>query len=84
MLTLGRAGLADLPVPWEASLSALHAEIDCEKDGVRIRRSDGASNPVYLRGNITDCDGVAPGEQFVIGKTRFLLVRIDAEESSNI
>jgi adenylate cyclase len=81
-LKLGRGPAADLPVPWENCLASVHATIECDAESVRIRRVDGAPNPIYLRGSEIVSDRLSPGEQFVIGGTRFLLVRVEVDESS--
>lgn len=81
-LNLGRGPAADLPVPWEDCLSSVHAVIECDAEAANIRRHNGAPNPIYLRGTEVDSDRLSPGEQFVIGGTRFLLVRVEVDESS--
>lgn len=79
---LGRDSALELPVPWETSLSRRHAELACAGRSVEVKRLPGASNPVFFRGQPVDACRLAPGDHFVIGRTRFLLIEAEASSRS--
>jgi adenylate cyclase len=79
---LGRDSGLELPVPWESSLSRRHAELGCAGRSVDVKRLPGATNPVYFRGQPVDACRLAPGDHFVIGRTRFLLIEAEASSRS--
>lgn len=81
--TLGRDPSADLPVPWESSLSRRHASLTSDPAAVEVQQLPGADNPLFVRGEPRAACRLAPGEYFVIGATRFLLVEADASSTAN-
>lgn len=72
---IGRSADADWAVSGDPHLSRRHVEISVEGKGVRVRRLSAAKNPVFYRGEEKDEFSLAPGEQFVIGETRFFLLQ---------
>lgn len=80
---LGRDAGLDLSVPWEKSASRRHVSLRCNGKTVDLEQESGAANPTFVRGEpVTKCT-LQPGEHFVIGGTRFLLVEADASSASN-
>jgi adenylate cyclase len=71
---LGRTDAADLPVPWENWLSAVHATLTVSGDALLVERCDSAANPIFFEGVEQDRFELQPGEQFVIGQTAFRLL----------
>lgn len=71
-LVIGRADDADLRVESDLHLSRRHVEVRLDAGLLRVKRLQGASNPVYHGGIPQDEFSVRPGEHFLIGKTRFL------------
>jgi adenylate cyclase len=60
--------------PWDSHISRKHVEVACEGTELVVQVLPGASNPVFFRGQPALRFRIAPGEQFVIGKTTFLLI----------
>lgn len=71
---IGRAEDADLKVDHDLHLSRKHAEVWMDGGRLRVKRLPGAANPVYHSGIPRDEFALAPGEHFVIGRTRFMFV----------
>lgn len=72
---LGRDQGVECPVPWETYLSRRHVELTCSADRIRIRRLTAAANPLFVRGKAVDDCTLAPGENFVVGSTRFTVIQ---------
>ncbi len=79
---LGRDQAAELPVPWESFLSRRHVELTCGPDRVRLRRLSVATNPVYVEGKAVNECTLEPGEHFVVGGTRFSLIKLQSTAHS--
>ncbi|MCX5788942.1 MAG: adenylate/guanylate cyclase domain-containing protein [Elusimicrobia bacterium] len=73
---VGRGEEADLRVAADPSLSRKHFVVKLEGGRLRVDRLSGAANPVYLQGEAKDGFVLSPGEQFVVGSTRFAF-RVD-------
>src|SRR5205085_90223 len=71
-VVLGRD--ADWPVPWDAFVSRRHAELTWRNGRLKVRRLPEATNPVFQGGSPADSCEVAPGGEFVIGRTVFTVV----------
>ena len=81
--SVGRDALNELPVPWEQSASRRQATVRCNGQTIEVEQISAAANPTYVRGEpVTRCT-LKPGEHFVVGGTRFLLVEADASSASN-
>jgi len=81
--TLGRDPSVDLPVPWENSLSRRHASLISGRSSVNVQQVPGAANSMFVQGEPQAACELAPGEYFVVGSTRFLLVEADASSTAN-
>ena len=79
---LGRSIDCDCPVPWESTLSRRHCQLRLVGESLEVRRLEQALNPVYFHGEEATLCRVAPGQQFVIGQTSFLLQETNAETPS--
>lgn len=71
--TIGRAEAVDLRVPWEPVLSGRHVTVTPQGAVLRVERLATARNPVFFQGQPEDVFIIQPGDQFVIGETRFRL-----------
>jgi len=60
-------------VPWESYLSRRHAELTWQHGRLRVRKLNGASNPLFHAGKPSDSFELAPAGAFVIGHTLFTL-----------
>ncbi|MDE2292301.1 MAG: FHA domain-containing protein [Elusimicrobia bacterium] len=69
---IGRAFDATVSVPDEENLSRRHARIRLHDGRLHVERLDPASQPVTKDGVTQDSFQLAPGEHFLIGRTRFL------------
>ena len=68
---IGRSGT--WATPWDDHISRQHVQVKYRDGQLRVDRLPMATNPVYFRGGQRDSFKVSPGEQFVIGETRFTL-----------
>ncbi len=73
MEIIGR-GSAGWGVDWDSMISRQHAEISLIKNRLRVRKIESATNPLFFRGRQLPEFYVSPGEHFVIGETKFILV----------
>ena len=71
-LVLGRAALS-WAVPWDPHVSRAHAGLRWTGSRLEVSRLPEAANPIYFRGKDAKRFVVVPGEQFVIGDTKFTL-----------
>ncbi len=76
---IGRDPTADLCPAWDRYCSAEHATLRLDAGQVHVRRLPEAGNPIYFCGEACDSFLLGPGDQFVIGETRFRLVGDHAE-----
>jgi adenylate cyclase len=60
--------------PWDSHISRRHVEIACDGAELIVQMLPDATNPVFFRGQPAHQFRLMPGEQFVIGKTTFLLI----------
>lgn len=81
--TLGRDPTAQLPVPWEPALSRRHVNVTSRRVKVDVQRLDEATNPLFVDGEAHDRCQLTPGQNFVVGTTRFLVVEGDASSTSS-
>lgn len=82
LVVIGRAPEADCRVEGEPYLGRKHVEVTLTGDRLSVRRLPGASNPVFHRGEAKEEFFMSSGEQFVIGKTRFLFQLREAAKAS--
>ena len=68
---VGRGEETDLRVAQDPSLSRKHFVVKLEGERLRVDRLPGAANPLFLQGEAKDGFQLSPGEQFVVGSTRF-------------
>ena len=80
--TVGRSSAADLPVPWDAQISAVHVTLTVQPDQVDVRQNSAARNPIFFQGQPVETCAVAAGRHFVLGQTVFRVERIDSEDSA--
>lgn len=71
-VSLGRA--AAWSAPWDNRISRTHAELHWDGTRLLVRRVPTARNPIFVEGQEVLEATIAPGEQFVIGSTRFTLL----------
>ncbi|MBI5623940.1 MAG: adenylate/guanylate cyclase domain-containing protein [Elusimicrobia bacterium] len=77
-LVLGRAKQATFRIPEDLEMSRLHAEVLVDNGLLVVRRNPESTNPVFRDGRPMDEFGLAPGESFLIGKTKFTFLILDA------
>ncbi|MFA5137803.1 MAG: adenylate/guanylate cyclase domain-containing protein [Elusimicrobiota bacterium] len=82
--TLGRSKESDCVVEGEPFLSRKHAELLLESGRLKVRRLPEAGNPVFYGGEERDSFSLAPGDFFVIGKTRFRFVLQRGEQRADM
>jgi adenylate cyclase len=83
LLRLGSALNADLCYREEPRLSAFQAELRLKGETLTLRKAPRAVNPIYIHGSEQSHADLSPGDFFVVGNTRFVLVHHDDELSPN-
>lgn len=73
---IGRDREATLLVPWDNSVSRLHAQLDIHPDHVQLTRLSTARNPLFFGGESVENCRVEIGQHFVIGSTSFHVLEI--------
>lgn len=82
-IVLGRAA-PPWSVEWDERISRQHVEL-CWQDGeLRVERLPSGRNPVFHRGRETSRFAIPPGEQFVIGETKFIVAQEEATISRDM
>ncbi len=71
-------------VEWDLQVSRLHALLTNSEGRLRVQRVKDASNPIFFQGNQLDEFFVSPGDHFVIGQTRFQLVKEDVHVTMDL
>ncbi len=71
-VVLGRTDESDWPVPYEKFLSRRHLELRMKSGRLTVKRLTDATNPVFHQGQEKEAFFIENGDQFVVGKTRFL------------
>ncbi len=71
-VVLGRTDESDWPVSHEKFLSRRHLELRMKSGRLNVKRLTGATNPVFHQGQEKEAFFIENGDQFVVGKTRFL------------
>lgn len=71
-VVIGRFGDVDAYFPAEPAMSRRHFWARLDGGRLRVGRLPPAVNPMYYAGQARDCFLMRPGEQFVIGATRFV------------
>ncbi len=61
-------------VEWDSQISREHAELILDQGRLRVKNLPDTTNPVFFRGKQLKEFILSPGDHFVIGQTRFLLV----------
>jgi adenylate cyclase len=69
---LGYTPESDWVVPFEKFLSRRHMELRLKAGRLTIQRLAGTTNPIFHRGFEKEAFFLESGDQFVVGKTRFL------------
>ncbi len=69
---LGRSDESDWAVPYEKFLSRRHLELRMKAGRLMVKRLTGSVNPVFHKGEEKEAFFLENGDQFVVGKTRFL------------
>lgn len=82
--SLGRAGSADLPVPWDALISRQHARLTPQADCVEVVRLPEAANSIFYDGEPVEHCRVRDGEHFVLGGTSFFVVAAGSLDSPEL
>ncbi len=77
-IVIGRSDEADVRVDGDPKVSRRHVEIRFHEGQLTVKRLPGSSNPVFHRGAEATEFSLAPGDHFVIGATRFVLVAREA------
>src|SRR6266446_551636 len=84
-VTLGRkAGMSEWVADWDPQISRWHATLEWKQQKLWVRRNPDATNQIFYQGNPVDEFSLDVGEQFVIGKTSFLLEGHDSTPSSDL
>jgi adenylate cyclase len=76
-VTLGRSAESEWQVPWDKTVSGLHATLTWQDGRLLVRRRllpTKTTNPILYKGAPLDEFTVAPGEEFAIGATTFRVV----------
>lgn len=72
-VTIGR-GTGGWKVDWDPQISRQHAILTLDQRRLRVKRIPESTNPLFFRGQQLPEFNLSPGDHFVIGQTRFLLV----------
>lgn len=80
-LVLGRGADAGIAVA-DPRISRKHAEVWVMDKQLAVKRMPGSANPIFYRGGEHSLCFVSPGEVFVAGKTRFLVLDRSPEPES--
>lgn len=84
-VTLGRkAGLSEWVADWDPQISRWHATLEWKQNKLSVRRNPDATNQIFYHGTPTDDFSLDVGEQFVIGKTTFVLEGHEFTPSSDM
>jgi len=84
---IGRADGVEIRVDTDLHVSRRHAQVRLEDGGVRVTTLEGSANPVFHQGDRSPDFELQPGDHFVIGRTRFVLLdepgpgSLDVEEA---
>ena len=81
--TLGRDPSAQLPVPWEPALSRRHVNLTSRRVKLDVQQLEGAVNSLFVNGEPRDSCQLTPGQHFVVGATRFLVIEGEASSTSS-
>lgn len=73
---LGRSPAGGWAVPWDMRISRDHADLIVAGDRLTVRCLESARNPAYYDGEAVKQLSVGVGEEFIIGKTRFVVGEI--------
>jgi adenylate cyclase len=79
-VVLGRTDESDWPVPHEKFLSRRHLELRLKSGRLTVKRLTGTTNPVYHQGQEKEAFFIENGDQFVVGKTRFLFSLLNSRK----
>lgn len=79
-VVLGRTDDADWVVSHEKFLSRRHVELRMKAGRLMVKRLTGAANPVFHQGEEKEAFFLENGDQFVIGKTRFLFALLNTRK----
>ncbi len=71
-VVLGRTPDSDWVVPYEKFLSRRHLELRLKSGRLTIKRLTGTTNPIFHQGLEKEAFFLETGDQFVVGKTRFI------------
>src|ERR1700686_3838129 len=68
-----REDKSDWAAGWDKQISGLHALLTWKDGKLLVERLPDGKNPIFFQGAAQDQFTVVPGDQFVIGKTTFVL-----------
>ena len=71
-VVLGR-GCGEFSADWDDRISRRHAELCWQRGRLKVSQLPSARNPIFADGTEKTHFEVRPGEQFVIGQTRFVV-----------
>jgi len=80
---LGRSPSNGWAVPWDMRVSREHVDLIIEGERLRVRRTESATNAVFLNGAPRKEFSIGAGESFRIGETTFRLVDATAADSND-
>lgn len=78
----GREREKHLSISHDLLLSRHHLDIKWDTDRLLVRRASGAKNPVFYQGQECNRFVLEPGQSFMSGKSRFLLLASGSIESA--
>ncbi|HJT23989.1 MAG TPA: FHA domain-containing protein [bacterium] len=81
-VVVGRTEDADWVVPDEKFLSHRHVELRLKAGRLIVKRLKGSSNPIFHQGHEKESFFLESGDQFVVGKTRFLFSALNLKSDS--
>src|SRR6185503_6946906 len=71
---IGRAVEAEIRVDEDPHISRQHAEVRLHNGQLNVTTLPGSASPVFHQGERAPAFALGPGDHFVIGRTRFLLL----------
>lgn len=86
-ITLGRKDKCEWASEWDNQISRLHAHLEWRHGKLVVRREPGSVNPIYFQGRTIKENEefeMGVGENFVIGRTTFLLEDAEFTPSADL
>ncbi len=84
VICVGRQPKTGFGVPWDSKISREHVEVTVAKNKLKVRRLDGARNPVFFQEKPAPSFTLKAGQEFRIGQTFFKLVATEGEAKEGL